>query len=65
MDAKKKVGLSRREMEWLVQGMMHRVPGDPTAMVKHVLDAVMTLIEKNNAAIEKRLSERAHDEEQG
>lgn len=62
---KKKLGLSRRDMEWTVQGMLQKVPSDPAALAKHLADIVMTLIEKNNAAIEKHLAERRADEEHG
>lgn len=65
MDPKKKLGLSRRDMEWVVSGMLQKVPSDPTALAKHLAEMVMTLIEKNNAAVERQLAERRANEEHG
>jgi len=52
-------------MEWVVSGMLQKVPSDPTALAKHLAEMVMTLIEKNNAAVERQLAERRANDEHG
>ncbi|WP_437942637.1 hypothetical protein [Sorangium sp. So ce341] len=65
MSGPKKLGMSRREMEWLVRGMLQRAPADPTALAQHLADVMMTLVEKNNQAIERALAERRDDDAEG
>jgi len=65
MERGKKLGMSRREMEWVVRGMLQRVPSDPAALAQHVTDIVMTLLEKNNQAIERALAARHDDDQEG
>lgn len=50
------MGMSRRELEWAVAGMTRQLPSDPTALTKLLCDVVVTLIEKNNAALAKSLA---------
>lgn len=54
----KKIGLSRRELEWTVQGMLRQAPADPAALARHIADMLVTLMEKNNAAIARALGAR-------
>jgi hypothetical protein len=49
------VGLSRREMERELEWMMQRPPTDAIQLAKLVGRIVITLIDKNNAALAKRL----------
>jgi hypothetical protein len=68
MQGAKKIGLSRREMEWAVQGALRHAPGDPGALARHLVELMMTLIEKNNAAIAGALvgsGEPQDDDERG
>jgi hypothetical protein len=51
-------GMSRREMEAELRWMLRHVPSEPGALVRLLADAVVTLIEKNNAAVARALSER-------
>jgi len=66
MGDRKKVGLSRRELEWAVQGMLRQAPADPAGLARHLAELVMTLIEKNNAAIARAIEGREgqHDDEE-
>jgi hypothetical protein len=65
MKTRRSVGLSRRDMEWMVTSMIRRVPTDPAELTKLISDVVITLIEKNNAAIARSLEadgdEGTHD----
>lgn len=54
------VGLSRRELERELEWLFKRLPDDPRALVKLIGQAVVTLIEKNNAAIAQSLADRDH-----
>ena len=56
--SKKQLGMSRRELEWAVMSMTRNLPSDPTALTRLLCDVVVTLIEKNNAAIAKSLAEQ-------
>jgi hypothetical protein len=60
---RKQVGLSRRDMEWIVAGMTRRVPSDPAEIGKLLSEVVITLIEKNNAAISRALAREDEGEE--
>jgi hypothetical protein len=51
----RQVGLSRRDLEWIVASMTRRAPSDPAEMTKLVCDVMVTLIEKNNLALAKAL----------
>ena len=45
------VGLSRRELERELAWQLRRIPTDPTELAKFVEQLVVTLIDKNNAAL--------------
>ena len=51
-------GLSRRDLEYHLRWMMRRAPSDPSKMTEFIGQVVVTLIEKNNAAIAKALAEQ-------
>ncbi len=55
MSRGKQVGLSRRDMEWIVASMTRRLPTDPAEMTKLLCDVVVTLIEKNNHALHQAM----------
>jgi hypothetical protein len=63
----KKIGLSRRELEWTVQGMLRQAPADPAALARLIADMMVTLMERNNAAIARALGARdeADDDRSG
>ena len=50
-DRQHQIGLSRRELERECRWLMRHMPGDPAQLVKMFTDLVVTLIDKNNAAI--------------
>ncbi len=52
------LGLSRRDLEYHLRWMMRRMPSDPSKMAEFIGQVVVTLIEKNNAAIAKSLAEQ-------
>jgi hypothetical protein len=60
---KPKVGLSRRDMEWVVEGMLRSAPKDPALMARALCDLMMALIEKNNAALARSMNLSSNDEE--
>lgn len=47
-------GLSRRELERELAWILRTIPGEPQALAKLLAQAIVTLIDKNNAAIAKR-----------
>ena len=49
------VGLTRRELERELRWMMRTVPPDPAALAKLIGQVVVTLIDKNNAALARRI----------
>ena len=51
-------GLSRRDLEYHLRWMMRRMPQDPAKLPDFIGQIVVTLIEKNNAAIAKCLAEQ-------
>ncbi|MCB9947534.1 MAG: hypothetical protein H6842_06880 [Rhodospirillaceae bacterium] len=51
------LGLSRRDLEYHLRWMLRRMPKDPAKMPEFVGQIVVTLIEKNNAAIAKSLGD--------
>jgi hypothetical protein len=52
-------GLSRRELEYQLRWMLRRLPSDPDKVPEFLGEVVVTLIEKNNAAIARWTAERA------
>lgn len=58
------VGLTRRELEREVQWLMRQVPGDPSQLAKLITQVVVTLIDKNNAALARRM-EPSDDDKPG
>lgn len=62
MSKPKQVGLSRRDLEWAVAGMTRQLPRDQAELTKLLCDVVVTLIEKNNAAIARSLEQRDREE---
>jgi hypothetical protein len=63
--SRRKVGLSRRELEWALEGMMRQLPGEPQALARHLGAVVVSLIEQNNAAIAAALPGPGEDESEG
>lgn len=47
------LGLTRRELERECAWLMRRVPADPEGLAKLITQVIVTLIDKNNAAIAK------------
>lgn len=58
-------GLSRREIEKECAWLMRSVPADPQQLVKLLTQVVVTLIDKNNAAIAKHLAAMDDHKAQG
>lgn len=54
------VGLSRRELEREMQWLMRHLPVEPAQLAKLMGQVVITLIDKNNAALAKRVE--PHDD---
>lgn len=52
-------GLTRRELERELQWMMRQAPSEPMKLIDHLAKSVITLIEKNNAAIARAAAEAA------
>lgn len=52
-------GLTRRQLEREMQWMMRQAPNDPVKLVDLLVTSVITLIDKNNAAIAKAVAEAA------
>jgi hypothetical protein len=59
-DEHHQIGLSRREMERELNWMLRHMPSDPVQMVKLACQAMITLMDKNNAALAKRVD--PHDD---
>lgn len=59
-DRHHEVGLTRRELEREAQWLMRHVPAEPARLAKLLEQVVITLIEKNNAALAKRME--PHDD---
>jgi hypothetical protein len=57
-----KIGLSRREMEWTLQGILRNAPADPQALVRLLSEAIMAIVEQNNAALARVVRPQSHDE---
>lgn len=47
-------GLTRRELERELAWQLRRVPADPAELVKLLGQVIVTLIDKNNAALARR-----------
>jgi hypothetical protein len=54
-DRHHEVGLSRRELEREMQWLMRTMPADPAQLARLLGQVVVTLIDKNNAALAKRV----------
>lgn len=50
-------GLSRHQLEREMAWLMRQAPGDPARAVDLLTTAVITLIDKNNAAIAKAVAD--------
>ena len=50
-DKYRKVGLSRRELERELRWLLRHPPTDSAALIKLLGEVIVTLIDKNNAAI--------------
>lgn len=59
-DRRQQVGLSRRELERELNWLLRTLPADPEKLAKLLGQVLVTLIDKNNAAIAKSVS--AEDE---
>lgn len=55
-DGQRQTGLSRRELEREVAWMMRHLPSDPAALARLITQVIVTLIDKNNAAIGRALA---------
>jgi hypothetical protein len=60
---KKKVGLSRRELEWALGSLMHNLPSDPKELARHLAGVIVSLIDQNNTAIANALPAAREPEE--
>ena len=54
------VGLTRRELEREMQWLMRSLPADPAELAKLMGRVLITLIDKNNAALARRIE--PHDD---
>jgi hypothetical protein len=52
------VGLTRRELEREVQWLLRHVPAEPAQIAKLMTQVMVTLIDKNNAALARRMEPR-------
>jgi hypothetical protein len=59
-DRRHECGLSRRELEREVQWLMRHPPADPAQLARLLGQVVVTLIDKNNAALARRIE--PHDD---
>ncbi len=50
-------GLSRRQLEYHLRWLLRRQPSDPAKLPEFIGDVVVTLIEKNNEALARRIAE--------
>lgn len=58
MDQPDHVGLTRRELERELAWTLRRLPDDPRELLKVLTQAVVLLVDKNNAAIAAALARR-------
>jgi len=58
MTDRNQLGLSRRELEREARWILRRVPNDPDKAAKYIVDIMIDLIDKNNAAIAESLEQR-------
>jgi hypothetical protein len=54
-ECRRDVGLTRRELEREAQWLMRHLPTDPAQLTRLMTQLVVTLIEKNNAALARRI----------
>lgn len=52
------IGLGRTELEYELRWMMRRAPKEPEKAIQFLGEVLISLIEKNNAAVAKQLAER-------
>ena len=52
-------GLSRSQLEYQLQWMLRQQPSDPSKMAEFLGDVMVTLIEKNNHALERHAAAEA------
>jgi hypothetical protein len=58
MDQPDHVGLTRRELERELAWMMRRFPDNPRELANLLMQSLVALIDKNNAAIARALDRR-------
>jgi hypothetical protein len=59
-------GLSRRQLEYHLTWMMQKCPKDPAKLPQFLGDVIVTLIEKNNAALARAAADATrHDLPEG
>lgn len=51
-------GLTRRQLEYQLSWMLRRRPQDPAKLVEFVGELVVTLIDRNNAALASNAAQR-------
>lgn len=61
MSGRRTIGMSRREVERDLKWILRNPPSDPAALTKALIDAVSTIVERNNRAIAAAL-ERDEDD---
>ena len=54
---RERIGLSRRELERELNWLLRSPPDDPQKMAKLLAQAIVTLLEKNNARIAEDLQQ--------
>lgn len=54
------LGLTKRELERECAWLMRHIPGDPDGLARLLTQVIVTLIDKNNAAIAKH--QASHDD---
>jgi hypothetical protein len=56
-DCRHDVGLTRRELEREAQWLLRHLPADPAQLTRLMTQVIVTLIEKNNAALSRRIEQ--------
>ena len=59
------VGLDRSDLQYEVKWLMRKMPSDPARAMDFLTDVIVTMIDKNNAAIARHLAERDGDDTEG
>jgi hypothetical protein len=59
-----KVGLSRRELEWTARELVRDFPSDQQKLANAIVDTMITLITKNNAAVAQAIGAAKSDGEE-